>query len=180
MSTEWPDTRRPCLERHVDERGYLARRFKRDELGNRPMRWGTAERTVLEIGVSLRVVMVLMLMMRRHGAGIGRTQFQQERRAARGHVSHGNIRMKQQRGQQQDGQHIGSPGVIGTRMHVMGATISKVTSYSHSEFPRHRKAHHDGFQRMFVHVGAAIRVSGQLILQSVDVPKLRCRRMGIE
>ena len=89
------------------------------------MRRGAAERTVLEIAVSLRVVMVLMLMMRRHGAGIGRTQFQQERRAARGHESHGDICKKNERGQQNDGQYIESPGVTETRLHA-GATLSKL------------------------------------------------------
>jgi hypothetical protein len=101
MCAERLNCRRPRFEGSIDERGYRARRSEADDVGYRSRRGCTAEGAVLEIGVSGRVPVVIMIMimimimivivMRRHVARIRRTQFQQERRAARGHESQGNI-----------------------------------------------------------------------------------------
>jgi hypothetical protein len=88
VGSQRPDAERPGLEGNLEGRRNLAGRFELEEVGNRSLPGSTAEGTVLEVGVSLRMVVVLM--MRRH-ACIGRAKLQQERRSARRHEPHGDI-----------------------------------------------------------------------------------------
>jgi hypothetical protein len=98
-----------------DRRSYLPGGFEGDQVGNRSQGRRAAERTVLEIRLALR--MVVMPMVRGSAAGVGRTELHQERGAARGHEPDRDIGTKNQRGQQYDGQYVGSPCVIRPRFH---------------------------------------------------------------
>src|SRR5580692_2119561 len=51
---------------------------------------------------------------------------------------------------------------------------------SGSEFPGDRQSCHDGFERMLVNIGSSIRVRANLVLQPVDIPKLRRSRMRVQ
>jgi hypothetical protein len=67
--------------------------------------------------------MVVMPRVGRYAAGVGWTEFHEERGAARGHETQGDIGTKEQRGQQYNGQHIGSLGVTETSFHDWGVTM---------------------------------------------------------
>ena len=67
--------------------------------------------------------MVVTSMMGREAAGVVRAELHQERGAARGHESHWDIGTKDERGQQCDGQHIGSPRMTEPSLHAWGVTM---------------------------------------------------------
>lgn len=92
---------------NIYEEGYLPGRFKNYEVGNGPLSRGTAEWTILEISMILRMGVVHMIC--REGSGVRRTEFHQKRHPACRHKPDGNIGTKYQCGQKDDGQHIGSP-----------------------------------------------------------------------
>jgi hypothetical protein len=88
-------------------------------VGNGSQRRRTAEGTVLEIRLTLRMVVMAMV---GKSTAVRRAELQQERAAARGHESHGNICAKQKRGQPYDGRYIGSPSVPEPGLHDLGAS----------------------------------------------------------
>ena len=65
-----------------------------------------AERAILEVHMTLRVVMVRAMF--RRGHRVGGTKFQQKRRPARRHEPDRDVGSKQQRRQQYDGPRVGS------------------------------------------------------------------------
>jgi len=91
VRTQRADARPHRFERDVDVGGDRSRRFERDEVGHGPRRRSAAEGAVLEIAMRRRMVVMLVFMMRRHATRIGRAQFQQERRAVRGHEAQRDI-----------------------------------------------------------------------------------------
>jgi len=103
-----PSARPRRLGGNIYRGGYWSRALKGNEVGNGSWSRRTAEGTVLEIRLTLR--MVVMAMVGRSTA-VRRADLQQEGAPARGHESHGNICAKQKRGQPYDGRYIGSPGV---------------------------------------------------------------------
>lgn len=110
------------------ERCDLAGRLKNDELGSRSGARSAAERTILEMAVGSRMVMVVM---RRQGQGTQhrgcrRTQFQQERSPAGRHETDGHIRPQQQHRQQNAGQYVVSPTVEGRWFHDAGLRCQTV------------------------------------------------------
>jgi hypothetical protein len=112
--------KQPCNQPHwlrgnFYKGGYSPSGFKSDEMGNGSQGRRAAEGTVLEIRLALR--MVVMPMVRRSAAGVGRTELHQERGATGGHEPNGDIGTKDERGQQYDGQHIGSPSVTQPSLH---------------------------------------------------------------
>jgi len=111
---ERPSTRPRRLGVNISWEGYRSRRLKSDGVGNGSESRRTAERTILEIRLAGR--MVVMAVVRRSTAVRG-AEFYQERAAARGHESHGDIRAKQKRGQQYAGQHIPSPSLTDPSLH---------------------------------------------------------------
>ena len=127
------------------ERCDLAGRLKNDELGSRSGARSAAERTILEMAVRSRMVMVVM---RRHGQGTQhrrcrRTQFQQERSPAGRHETDGHIRPQQQHRQQNAGQYVVSPTVEGRWFHdaslrcqtVLPGASGKTTKFDRRRMP---------------------------------------------
>ena len=111
--------KRPCrIGRNVCGGGYLSRGLKPDEVGNGPEGRRTAEGTILEIRLTLRMVVMAVVGKR---AAVRRAELHEERAAVRGHESQGDIGAKQKRGQQYDGQPIGSPDVTEPSFHDLGA-----------------------------------------------------------
>jgi hypothetical protein len=118
VSVERPSTRPHRFGGNICGEGHRSRGLESDEVGNRSESGRTAERTILEIRLTRR--MMVMAVMRR-SAAVRRTEFHQERAAARGHESRGYICAKQQRGQQYAGQHIASPSFREPSLHNSGA-----------------------------------------------------------
>ncbi len=126
MSAGQPSTR-PCrLGGNLYRGGSSARGFESDEVGNGSRRGSAAEGAILEIRLTLRMVMVSV--MGRDITRVGRTELQQERGAARGHEPDWDIGTKDERGQQYDGQHIGSPGVTEPSLHDCGSHDARVSA----------------------------------------------------
>src|SRR5271155_4303435 len=109
MSAGQPSTQPRRLGGNPYRRGRSARGFKSDEVRNGSRGRSTAEGTILEIRLTLRMVMVPVV--GRDATRVGRTELHQERGATRGHEPHWDIGTKDERGQQCDGQHIGSLSV---------------------------------------------------------------------
>jgi hypothetical protein len=115
VGAEQPSGRLHWLRGNFYKGGYSPSGFKSDEVGNGSQGRCAAEGTVLEIRLAMR--MVVMPMVRRSAAGVGRTELHQERGATRGHEPNGDIGTKDERGQQYGGQHIGSPSVTQPSLH---------------------------------------------------------------
>jgi len=126
VSVERPSTRPHRLGGNICGAGYRSRGLESDEVGNRSESGRTAEWTILELRLTRRMVVMAVV---RRSAAVRRTEFHQERAAARGHESHGDIRAKQQRGQQYAGQHIASPSLTEPSSHDSGA--SRCQSHRH-------------------------------------------------
>jgi hypothetical protein len=126
VSAERPSTQPPWRGGNRYQGGYRSRGFKYDEVGNGTQSRHTAERTVLEIRLTLRMMMIPLV--GRSAARVSRTEFHQERGATRGHEPHWDIGTKDQRGQQYDGQHIGSPGVTEPSLHGWGRHHARVSA----------------------------------------------------
>lgn len=60
--------------------------------------------------------------------------------------------------------------------YVTSALINAVAK----ELLGHRQTRHQGLERMFVNVGAAVGIGTYLALQSIDVPKFRCGGVGVQ
>jgi hypothetical protein len=118
VSAGQPNTQPTWLGGNFDRGGYPSRGFKRDEMGNGSQGRRTAVGTILEIRVILGIV--VMPMVARDAAGVGRAEFHQEWGATRGHEPHWDIGTKDERGQQYDGQYIGSPSVTEPSLHDCG------------------------------------------------------------
>jgi hypothetical protein len=89
-------------ERDEELRHDGRRRREGNDLRQRTCGWGTPKGAILEMGVSSRVV---VLMMRRHLYRVSRwTRFQQKRRAAGRHEADRHVGAKQQDDQQQAGE----------------------------------------------------------------------------
>ena len=121
MGAKQPSSRLRWFPGNFYRGGYSPSGFKSDEVGNGPQGRRAAEGTVLEIRLALR--MVVMPMVRRSAAGIGCTKLHQERGATRGHEPNGDVGTKDERGQQYDGQHIGSPSVTQPSLHDWAVTM---------------------------------------------------------
>jgi hypothetical protein len=115
VSEERPRRQPPWLSGNLHKGGYSSCGFKSDEVGNGSQGRRTAEGTILEIRMTLR--MVVMPVVGRSAAGVGRTELHQERGAARGHEPRWDIGTKHERGQQYDGRHRGSPNVTEPSLH---------------------------------------------------------------
>ena len=115
MSAERPRSQPPWLSGNLHKGGYSSRGFKTDEVRNGSQGRRTAEGTILEIRMTLR--MVVMPVVGGSAAGVGRTELHQERGATRGHEPRWDIGTKDERGQQYDGLHIGSPKVTEPSLH---------------------------------------------------------------
>jgi hypothetical protein len=115
VGAKQPSGRPHWLRGNFYKGGYSPSGFKSDEVGNGSQGRCAAEGTVLEIRLARR--MVVMPKVRRSAAGVGRTEFHQERGATRRHEPNGDIGTKDERGQQYDGQHIGSPSVTQPSLH---------------------------------------------------------------
>ena len=83
--------------------------------------------------------MVVMPMVGRSAAGIGRAEFHQERGATRGHEPHWDMGTKDERGQQCDGQHIGSPSVTEPSFHDCGRHHARVSAIVPVQAPGKRR-----------------------------------------
>jgi hypothetical protein len=101
---------------NIYRRGYEFRRFKRDELRERPRGRRTAKRTILKIRVTLRVMMVPM--MGSDVTGVRRTELHLERSTTRRHEAHRDVCAKQKHGQQNDGQRFETPNVMEPGSHI--------------------------------------------------------------
>ena len=101
----------------------MPRWFKYYEMGNGSLGRCTAEGAILKICMPLRMVMMQMLC----GEGLSecRTEFHQKRRTAGRHKPDGDIGTKNQRGQQNDGQHIGSPTMKMPGSHTRGGNNAR-------------------------------------------------------
>lgn len=114
MGAQGPHAQAQGLKGKRDVGADVPRQFKIGEL-----RYGTdgrngAERTVVKMGVGIR----MMLVMRRHlQRGCRGTQFQQKRRPARRHEARGDVGSKQQHRQQDAGLQILSPAIEGKFPH---------------------------------------------------------------
>jgi hypothetical protein len=139
VSREQPSRRPRRLLRNIYRGGYWSRGPKRDEVGDGSQGRRTAEGTILEIRCLTRR-MVLMAMVRR-SASIRRAELHQERAAARGHESHGDIRAKQKRGQQYDGQHIGTLSLTEPSLHDVGASPCQSRRCCSSRHPDSAASH---------------------------------------
>jgi hypothetical protein len=126
VSAEHPGIRTPSLGGNCYKGGYSSCGFKNDEMGNGSQGRRTAEGTVLKIRLTLR--MVVMPMVARSAAGVGRAELHQEGRATCGHEPHWDIGTKDERGQQYDGQHIGSPSVTEPSLHDWGRHHARVSA----------------------------------------------------
>ena len=126
MSPEQPSRQAPRPNGSFYEGRYSSWGLKSDELGNGSRGRCTAEGTVLEIRLTLR--MVVMRMVGRSTAGVRRAELHQERSATRRHEAHWDIGAKDERGQQYDGQHIGSPGVTEPSFHDWGRHHARVSA----------------------------------------------------
>jgi len=126
VSAGQPSSQPSWLGGNFYRRGCPARGFESDEVGNGSRRRSTAEGTILEIRLTLRMVMVPVV--GRDATRVGRTELHQERGAARGHEPHWDIGTKDERGQQYDGQHIGSPSVTEPSLHDCGSHDARVSA----------------------------------------------------
>ena len=115
MDAKNPSTRTPSLGGNGYGGGYSPGGFKNDEVGNGAQGGHTAERTVLEIRLTRRVM--VMTVVGRSAGSVSRAELHQERGAARGHEPDWDIGTKDERGQQYNGQHIGSPSVTEPSLH---------------------------------------------------------------
>ena len=92
----------------------LRRQFKIGEVRYGTGGGSTAERTVVKMGVGIR----MMVVMRRHRQrGCRGTQLQQKRRPARRHEAGGDVGSKQQQRQQEAGLQVLSPAIEGKFAH---------------------------------------------------------------
>ena len=135
MSAEQPTNQPPSLGGNSYDGGYSSRGFKCDEVGNRSQCGRTAEGTILEIRLTLQMVVMVC----RSAADVGRTELHQERGATRGHEAHWDIGTKDQRGQQYDGQHIGSPSVTEPSFHDCGRHHARVSAIVPVQAPWKRR-----------------------------------------
>jgi hypothetical protein len=131
-----PSTRPRRLGGNIHGASYWSRGLKYDEVGNRAQSGRTTEGTILEIRLTLRMVVMAMVGRR---AAVRRAELHQERAAARGHESHRDICAKQKRGQQYDGQPIGSPNVTEPSFHDLGEPPCQSERHcsSRQPWPRH-------------------------------------------
>jgi hypothetical protein len=136
VSVQQPGTRACWIGGNICRGGYRSRGLKSDEVGNGSQGGRTAEGTILEIRLTLRMVVMAMV---RRSAAVRWAEFHEERAAARGHESHRDIRTKQKRGQQYAGQHIASPRVTEPSLHDLGA--------SPCQSQRHSSSAHRGMRR---------------------------------
>jgi hypothetical protein len=113
-----PSARPRRLGGSIYRGGYWSRALKGNEVGNGSYSRRTAEGTVLEIRLTLRMVVMAMV---GKSTAVRRAELQQEGAPARGHESHGNIGAKQKRGQPYEGRYIGSPSVPEPSLHDLGA-----------------------------------------------------------
>ena len=97
VRVERPSRKPPWLGGNLHEGGYPSRGFKSDEVGSGPQARRSAEGTILEIRMTLRMVVIPMV--GREAVGVGRTELNQERGATRGHEPHWDIGTKDERGQ---------------------------------------------------------------------------------
>ena len=134
MNAQNPSTRTPSLGGNAYRGGYSPRGFKNGEVGNGAQSGRSAEGTVLEVRLTRR--MMVMPVVGSSAAGVSRAELHQERGATRGHEPHGDIGTKDERGQQYNGQHIGSPSVTEPSLHDLR------TSPCQSE--RHCSSRHGG------------------------------------
>jgi hypothetical protein len=125
VSAKQPGSQPHWVRGNLYKGGYSSSGLKSDEVGNGSQGRRAAEGTVLEIRLTPR--MVVMPMVRRSAAGVARTELHQERGATRGHEPNGDIGTKDERGQQYDGQHIGSPGVTQPSLHDWGRHHARVS-----------------------------------------------------
>ena len=115
MSEERTRSQPPWLSGNLHRGGYSSGGLKSDEVGNGSEGRRTAEGTILEIRMTLR--MVVMPVVGGSAAGVGGTELHQERGATRGHEPNGDIGTKDEGGQQYDGRYIGSPSVTQPSFH---------------------------------------------------------------
>jgi hypothetical protein len=117
VSVMRPGTRPRRLGGNIHGGSYWSRGLKCGEVGKRARSGRTTEGTMLEIRLALRMVVMAVV---GRCAAVRRAELHQERAAARGHESHRDICAKQKRGQQYDGQPIGSPDVTEPSFHDLG------------------------------------------------------------
>jgi hypothetical protein len=91
ISVQRPRTRSCRIGGNICRGGYRSRRLKSDEVGNGPQGRRTAEGTILEIRLTLRMVVMAVV---GRSAAVRRAELHEKRAAARGHESHGDIRAK--------------------------------------------------------------------------------------
>lgn len=125
MSAQQPSSEPPWLGRNFYKGGYSSRGFKSDEVGNGSEGRRTAEGTILEIRMILR--MEMMPMVGTDATDVVRAELHQERGATRGHKPHWDIGAKDERGQQYDSQNIRSPSVTVPSLHDWGRHHARVS-----------------------------------------------------
>ena len=113
-----PSARPRRLGGSIYRGGYWSRTLESNEVGNWSQGGCTAEGTVFEIRLTLRVVVMVG-----RRAAVRRAELHQERGTTRGHEAHRDIGTKEEHGQQCDGQHIGPPSVTETGFHTLGLTM---------------------------------------------------------
>ena len=113
-----PSARPRRLGGSIYRGGYWSRTLKSNEVGNGSQGRRTAEGTVLEIRLTVRMVVMAMV---GKSTAVRRTELEQKGAPARGHEPHGNIGAKQKRGQPYDGRYSGSPSVSEPSLHGLGA-----------------------------------------------------------
>ena len=91
MNAEQPSSQPRRLGGKPANGRYSSGRLKSDELGNRPQARCTTEGAILEIGLTLRMVVMAAV---GGGAASGRTELHQERSATRWHEPDGDIGAK--------------------------------------------------------------------------------------
>ena len=106
----------------ADEGRDSPRRRKDHDVRNGSRSGRTAERAILEVRMTLRVLMVRVMSRRGNRIG-GRTKLQQKRGAAGRHEANRYVGAKQQRSQQYDGPRVGSPTIARPVSHSLCATM---------------------------------------------------------
>jgi hypothetical protein len=107
------------------ERADRARRLEGDEVRDGTQGRCTAEGTILVIRLALSMMVMEMMS---GSAVVGWAELQQEGAATGGHETHGYVGTKQKRGQQYDGQDIGSPSVTEPASHGFGRHHARVNA----------------------------------------------------
>ncbi len=126
MRAQRPSSESPWLGGDFYKGGYSSRGFKSDEVGNGSEGGRTAEGTMLEIRMILR--MEMMPMVGRDPTNVVRAELHQERGATRRHEPHWDIGAKDERGQQYDSQNISSPSVTVPSLHDCGCHHARVSA----------------------------------------------------